>query len=210
MDYTGARRYGSSDAEEGFYKEIALWLIGKAQPAARYHPLTHEEEEPNPHVVVKNWRQAGYALARHLVPRRKGKRFPAELEAFIEGLRMYQQDYERELGPGAKIEIFEVEASERIEAKAEKFLRLATHDSTPIDEARAAALGLAKMIAASELVLLARLRVRHFASHLRRMEDLFEILRQENPTLFFYGAREQLGRRFLSIIDDEFGQTSWR
>lgn len=212
MDYTGARRYGSDEAEQGFYKEIALWLIGKVQPEIRFDPLTHEEEEPNRHAVVKNWRQAGYALARHLVPRRKGKRFPIELESFVAGLRMFQEDYERELGavPGAKVEIFDVEASERAEAKAERFLRLATHENTPIDEARAAALGLARMIATADLVLLARDRVRHFATHFRRMEDLFEILRRESPTLFIYGAKEQLGRRFISIIDDEFGQSPWR
>ncbi|HYX20682.1 MAG TPA: hypothetical protein VFA98_07535 [Thermoanaerobaculia bacterium] len=208
MDYTGARRYGSDEAEEGFYKEIALWLIGKVQPEIRFHPITHEEEEPNRHAVVKNWRQAGYALGRHLVPRRRGKRFPIELESFVAGLRMFQEDYERELGP--KVEAFDVDASEREEAKAEKFLRLATHEGTPIDEARAAALALARMIGSADLVLLSRERVRHFASYFRRMEDLFEVLRRENPTLFFYGAREQLGRRFMSIVDDEFGQTPWR
>ena len=212
MDYTGARRHGRNEAEEGFYKEIALWLIGKTQPEVRYHPLTHEEEEPNRHVVIKNWRQAGYALARHLVPRRKGRRFPVELESFIEGLRMYMQDYETELGspPGSKVEVFDVEASERAEEKAERFLRLATHEGTPIDEARAASLALARMIGSSDLVLLSRERVRHFAAHLRRMEDLFEILRRDSPTMFIYGAKEQLGRRFVSIIDDEFGQSPWR
>ena len=213
MDFTGARRKG--DEEAAFYKEIASWLISKARGDIRYHPLTHEEEEPNKHVVVRNWRAAGYGLSRFLVPRRKGKRQPVELESFIDGLKQGMDEYELELGEDgsgkkARIEVFDVEACERIESKAEKYLKLATHPGTPIEEARAAALALAKMVAGSELVILGWERVRHFARHLRQMEDLFEVLRHRNPFLFYYGAKEQLGRSFTSIVDDEFGQGPWR
>lgn len=212
MDYTGARRSGRKDAEEAFFKEVALWIIGKVQPPVRYHPLTHEETEPQRSDVIKNWRAAGYALACHLVPKRKGKRFPLELESFIEGLRQRKDEYEHELssaasgGKGAaaaRVEVFDVEACERAEERAEKYLRLATHENTEVEEARNAALALAKMIGKSELALLAWERVRHFARHLRQMEDLFELMRRESPYHFFYGAPEQLGRRFITIVDEE-------
>jgi hypothetical protein len=215
MDFTGARRRGSE--EEAFYKEVANWLIAKCRGDVRYHPLTREEVDPSQHVTVRNWRAAGYGLSRFLVPRRKGTRQPIELESFIEGLRQGMQDYEMELddggGSGApkiRLEAFNVEACEKLEEKAEKYLKLATHENTPIEEARAAALALARMVAGHEMVLLGYERVRHFSRHLRQMEDLFEVLRHQNPLMFFYGAKEQLGKGFIAIIDDEFGHGGWR
>jgi hypothetical protein len=217
MDYTGARRYGQKESEqEGFWKDVANLLIAKVHPEVRFHPLTHDELDPEQSAVIKNWRAAGYALANHLVPRRRGKRFPLELESFIDGLRQKMQEYEVELGGGSsgpKIEIFNVEECEKIEEKAEKYLALATHEKTPPEEARSAALALAKMIADSKLALLGWERVRHFVQHLKRMEELFEVIRHENPLLFFYGAREQVGRSFVTTVDDEHGrvrQGPWR
>jgi hypothetical protein len=181
MDYTGTRRAGREFS--AFFKSLADSIISSV------HPSIHDSDERD---VVHAWRIAGYSLASHLVPRRK-KRFPVELESFIQGARQRMEEYEDEMSL-IEISALDVEACERVESKAEKFLRLATHPSTPLDEARNAALGLAKMIASSELSVLSWARVRHFAQHLSRMEELFETLRRENPLLFTYGTREQLKR----------------
>jgi hypothetical protein len=88
------------------------------------------------------------------------------------------------------IEQFEVEVCEKSEARAQKFLRLATHPNTPVDEARAAALGLAKMIAGSELVLLSWGRVSHFAQRYQQMEEAFSKFKAANPFDFFFGPHD--------------------
>ncbi len=187
MDYTGTRREGR-ESETGFYQEIGEWLIAKVHPVVGngyggYH-------EPSRSDVVKNWRLGGYRLAAHLLPMRR-KRFPEELRAFIDGMRQRMQEYEQEHAGAITLEQFDVEACEKAEAKAQKFLRLATHASTPIDEARSAALGLAKMIAGSELVLLSWGRVSHFAQRFQQMEEMFTMVRNSNPFSFFFGPNER-------------------
>lgn len=199
MDFTGTRRSGREDersATAQLFKEIADAIIAKVHPEIRFEPLTGREVEPNRADLVKNWRLGGYYLASFLVPTRK-RRAPVELECFIEGMRMRKNEYEAEIvGDGqVSVETFDVDASERLEGRAEKYLRLATHENTPVNEARAAAFALAKMIASSELALLSWDRVRHFAKRFAQMEDLFEMIRAENPFLFLYGARDQQNPR---------------
>lgn len=183
MDYTGTRREGRGSFSY-FFEEVGQAIV--AQLHASSHVDTSRSE------LVKSWRLGGYQLASYLLPTRK-KRYPEELNSFIQGMKQRMSEYELEnLGAGgAAIEIFDVEACEKLEARAEKFLRLATHEGTPIDEARAAALGLAKMIAASDLALLGWERVRHFVQRFAQMEEVFSVIRRENPMLFLYGARDQ-------------------
>ncbi len=186
MDYTGTRREGR-ETEAGFYQEIGEWLIAKV------HPVVCDGHggyrEPHRSDVVKNWRLGGYRLAAHLLPMRR-KRFPEELSAFIDGMRQRMQEYEQENAGMIAVEQFDVEACEKSEARAQKFLRLATHAGTPVDEARSAALGLAKMIAGSELVLLSWGRVSHFAQRFQRMEEMFTMLKASNPFDFFFGPHD--------------------
>lgn len=195
MDFTGAKRYSreNDDSEEmRYFRALAESLIARVHPEQRFDPLSHDPVEPAPQKVIYRWRLGGYYLANFLLPTRR-RRHPLELESLIAGIRMRMEEYELELQLQgiATIEAFDVAACERTEAKAEKFLRLATHERTPPEEARAAALGLAKMIASSDVALLAWERVRHFAKEFERMKELFDKLQKEQPLLFFYGARGQ-------------------
>ena len=198
MDFTGTRRYGRENDDSvaaRFFQEVAEALISRVHPEQRFHPLSHEPVEPEASGVIRNWRLAGYYLASYLLLTRR-MRQPLELESLMEGARQRLEEYDVELslhGIG-KIEAFDVEACERLEAKAEKFLKLATHERTPPEEARAAAFALSKMIGSSELTLLAWERVRHFARRFHQMQELFDTLQKENPLLFFYGAKGQRSR----------------
>jgi hypothetical protein len=181
MDYTGTRRAAREGTESQFFREVGEALIAHVHPTSAV-PLRSE--------IVSRWRLGGYRLASHLLPTRK-KRFPEELNAFISGLRQRMQEYEAEsLGPSV-VEEFDVDACEKIETKAERYLKLATHPNTNAHEAGNAALNLAKMIVSAELSLLGYERVRHFVQRFQQMEDLFAVIRQENPLLFLYGARDQ-------------------
>lgn len=180
MDYTGTRREGRA-SESQFFREVGADII------AHVHP-THRD--PSQSEVVSRWRLGGYWLASHLLPV-KSKRFPEELNAFVAGMRQRMQEYELEnLGP-SPIEPFDVAACEKVEKQANLYLKLATHERTPADEARNAAMGLARMINASKLSILGWDRVRHFVQRFEEMEGLFAVIRQENPLLFIYGEREQ-------------------
>jgi hypothetical protein len=181
MDYTGTRREARESESSKFFRDIGEAMI------AHIHP-THRD--PSRAEVISRWRLGGYRLASFLVPMKK-KRFPEELNALLAGMYQRMQEYEMEhLGP-SPIEPFDADACDKIEAKASKFLKLATHPNTGPDEARNAALGLAKMIAGSELVVLGWERVRHFVQRFEQMQELFAVMRQENPLLFVYGTREQ-------------------
>ena len=107
-------------------------------PEPRFHPLSHEQLDPDQSLVIRNWRLAGYYLASYLLPTRK-KRHPVELEQMIAGMRQRMQEYELELQADGVVDIeaFDVDGCERLESKAEKFLKLATHEGTPSEEARA-------------------------------------------------------------------------
>ena len=180
MDYTGTRREGRG-SESQYFREIGADII------AHVHPTHHD---PLRSEVISRWRLGGYRLATAFLPI-KMKRFPEELNAFIAGMRQRMREYELEhLGPSA-IEQFNVEACEKLETRANQYLNLATHERTPPDEARNAALKLAKMISSSEMALLGWDRVRHFVQRFQEMEELFAVIRQENPLLFLYGEREQ-------------------
>jgi hypothetical protein len=180
MDYTGTRREGRN-SESHFFREVGADIIAHVHPTHR-DPLRSE--------VVSRWRLGGYWLASHLLPV-KAKRFPEELNAFIAGMRQRMQEYEQEhLGP-AIMEAFDVDACEKIEKQAHLYLKLATHERTPSDEARNAAMNLAKMFANSKLSMLGWERVRHFVQRFEEMEGLFALIREENPLLFIYGARDQ-------------------
>lgn len=199
MDFTGTRRYGRENDDSvaaRFFQEIADAIIARVHPEQRFHPLTHEPVEPESNGVIRNWRLAGYYLASYLLPTRR-KRHPLELESLMEGIRQRMEEYEMELSIVglADIEAFDIDACERLEAKAEKYLRLATHEKTPIEEARSAALALAKMVARSEMTLLGWERVRHFARRFHQMQELFEMMQKENPLLFLYGAKSQQPRQ---------------
>jgi hypothetical protein len=111
-------------------------------------------------------------------------------------MRQRLDEYEQELEEAklGQLDAFDKDASERAEAQAEKLLKLATHPGTGPAEASAAALGLVKKIASSELALLSWERVRYFAKRFQQMEELFELIRMENPLLFMYGAKDQIVR----------------
>lgn len=195
VDFTGTHRFWKEDDRSvaaQFFQEVAEALIARVHPEQRFHPLSHEPLEASPDQVIRNWRLAGYYLASFLLPTRR-KRHALELESLMSGIRQRMDEHEIELQSDgvAKIESFDVEGAERLEAKAEKFLKLATHDKTPPEEARAAAYALAKMIAGSDVTLLAWERVRHFAKRFQQMQELFDMLQAENPLLFFYGAKKQ-------------------
>jgi hypothetical protein len=195
MDFTGTRRYGRENDDSvaaRFFQEICEAIIARVHPEPRFHPLSHEQLDPDQSLVIRNWRLAGYYLASYLLPTRR-KRHPVELEQMIAGMRQRMQEYELELQADGVVDIeaFDVDGCERLESKAEKFLKLATHEGTPPEEARAAAYALAKMIANNDLALLAWERVRHFARRFHQMQELFDMLQQENPLLFIYGAKMQ-------------------
>lgn len=188
MDFTGARRYGRENDDSAAAK-FFQWMA--EQVIARVHPEDTEES-----LVVRNWRLAGYYLGNFLVPTKK-RRHPLELESMISGMRQRMEEYEIELQEEdnkVKLEVFDIDACERVESRADKFLRLATHEATPPEEARAAAFALAKMIAQSDVALLSWARVRHFARRFEQMQELFAMLQKENPLLFFYGAKGQRKR----------------
>lgn len=183
MDYTGTRRE-ARESDSQFFREVGEAIIAQVHPSKPLHG------EPSRAEVISKWRLGGYRLASCLIPMKK-KRFPEELNAFVAGMYQRMQEYEMEhLGPSA-IEPFDVDACDKIEAKASKLLKLATHPNTGSHEASSAALGLAKMIAGSELTVLGWERVRHFVQRFEQMQELFAVIRQENPLLFIYGAREQ-------------------
>jgi len=186
MDYTGTRREGRGEPESSFYKEVGDWLVSKLHPTVP-NGFGGYREPARPD-VVKSWRLGGYRLASRLLPMRR-RRFPEELAAFIDGMRQRMQEYENE--GGIVVEEFDVEACEKEEARANKFLRLATHPSTPVDEARSAASALAKMIGSSELVLLSWGRVSHFAQRFQQMEEAFAALKASNPFDFFFGPQRR-------------------
>jgi len=180
MDYTGTRREGRG-SESQYFREVGADIIGHVHPSDR-DPLRSE--------VISRWRLGGYRLATTFLPV-KLKRFPEELNAFIAGMRQRMQEYEMEhLGPSA-IEQFDVESCEKIEKQANLYLALATHERTPADEARNAAMHLAKMISSSKLSILGWERVSHFVQSFQKMESVFAVIRQENPLLFLYGERGQ-------------------
>jgi hypothetical protein len=182
MDYTGTRREARESESSQFFRDIGEAMISHIHPTSR---------EPSSAEVISRWRLGGYRLASFLVPMKK-KRFPTELNALLAGMHQRMTEYEMEhLGPSASVEPFDMDASDKIEARATKFMNLATHPNTGPDEARNAALGLAKMIASAELAVLSWERVRHFVQRFEQMSQLFAVIRQENPTLFVYGAREQ-------------------
>lgn len=194
MDYTGTRRDGGEESvRSNFFKEICDAVITRVHPEVRFNPRTGNPDDPNPADVIRNWRLAGYYLATYFLPTKR-RRAPIELEACLQGMRQRMEEYELEAGDDGlrpEIEVFDVDACEKLEAKAEKFLRLATHPNTGPDEARNAALGLVKMIGSSELTVLGFDRVRHFMFRFSQMKDLFDLIRQENPLLFLYGERYQ-------------------
>jgi hypothetical protein len=183
LDYTGTRRE-ARNFESQFFREIGEAIIAQVHPSHR---------EPSRSEVVSAWRLAGYRLASHLLPGRH-KRFPEELNAFIIGLRQRMAEYESEqLGPlGVEVEeAFDVEACEKLEARAHKFLKLATHAGTPLQEAQAAAMGLAKMILGSELAVIGWARAAHFTQEFEKMKSAFALFEKENPLQFLYGTRDQ-------------------
>jgi hypothetical protein len=183
VDYTGTRRQ-AREAFSYFFEEIGQAIV------AQLHTSSHANTARSD--LVKSWRLGGYQLATYLLPTRR-KRYPEELNSFIQGMKQRLGEYELEnLGAdGAPIEVFDVGACEKLEARAEKFLKLAVHENTPIDEARAAALGLARMIEKTDLALLGWERVRHFTQRFSQMEEVFSLIRRENPTLFLYGVKDQ-------------------
>lgn len=193
MDYTGTRREGSE--RSAFFEEVCSAIISKVHPEVRYNPRTGHPDDPNPADVVRNWRLGGYYLASYFLPTRK-KRTPLELESCIQGMRQRLDEYEQELEESklGQLNYFDVGASEKVEAQAEKLVKLATHPGTGSAEAAAAALGLIKKIGSSELALLSWERVRYFAKRFHQMEELFEMIRKENPLLFMYGAKDQIVR----------------
>jgi hypothetical protein len=196
MDFTGTRRDGSDEesVEQLFYRQVGeeLW--------ARVHPVDFQGPRgttaaPRRHEIVRNWRLAGYRLATELLPTER-VRVPDELDAFKEGLLQRLREYELEhLGASESgievVEELDVEGCDKIESKAQKYLRLATHATTPSSEAASAALHIARMIVNGDLALLSLERVRHLAQRLTRMEEAFRTIRQENPLQFLYGTREQ-------------------
>jgi hypothetical protein len=196
MDFTGTRRYGRENDDSTaarFFEWVATEMRSRVQPEQRFHPLTHEPVEPEAALVIRNWRLAGYYLASFLLPQGRQRR-AVELESLLAGARQRAEEYEGELeheAPGVSVAAFDVDGAERLESKAEKFLRLATHEGTPPEEARAAAFALAKLISGGELALLAWGRVRHFAERFQKMQELFDMLQAETPWLFLYGARAQ-------------------
>jgi len=180
MDYTGTRR-AARESESQFFREVGEAIIAQVHPTER-DPLRSE--------IVSRWRLGGYRLAGYLLPMKK-KRFPEELSAFLAGMHQRMQEYEAEhLGPTV-VDPFDINACERLEARAHKYLKLATHPNTGENEARNAALSLAKMIATSELAILGWERVRHFTQKFNDLEQAFALIRRENPLWFVYGDREQ-------------------
>jgi hypothetical protein len=182
MDYTGTRLEGR-ESETSFYREVGEWLIAKIHPTSGYR------EPPYPE-VVKSWRLGGYRLAAHLLPTRR-RRYPDELRAFIDGMRQRLQEYAEEHAGEITLEQFDVGACEKIELKAQKYLKLATHPNTNPHEAASAATNLARMIAGSEMVLLSFGRVSHFAQRLQRMEEMFAMLKEADPFSFFFGPHDR-------------------
>src|SRR5271163_9271 len=160
MDYTGTRR-AARESESQFFREVGEAIIAQVHPTER-DPLRSE--------IVSRWRLGGYRLAGYLLPTKK-KRFPEELSAFLAGMHQRMQEYEAEhLGPTV-VDPFDINACERLEARAHKYLKLATHPNTGENEARNAALSLAKMIATSELAILGWERVRHFTQKFNDLEQ---------------------------------------
>lgn len=192
MDYTSTRAEGrESDMNEdvgerrsSFYREMGEWIIAKV------HPVIYDGRggyrEPQHPDVVKNWRLGGYKLASHLLPTRR-RRFPDELRAFIDGMRQRMQEYTEEHTGTIPLEQFDLSSAEKVEQKAQKYLKLATHPSANANEASSAAMNLAKMIAGSELVILSFGRVSHFAQRFQQMEEMFAMLRDADPFSFFFG-----------------------
>lgn len=197
MDYTGTKREGGDEesVEHLFMRQVAAEFIDRYQPTD-FHGPRGTTAAPHRHEVVRNWRLAGYRFACHLLPTKR-VRAPVELDSFIQGLRQRLREYEFDhLGASESgievVEDFDKEASEKIETKAQKYLKLATHLATPSHEAGSAALHIARMVMSGDLApLLSFERVHHAMSKLSRLDEAFEVMRGKNPLQHLYGPREQ-------------------
>ena len=195
MDYTGTRREGSDEeaTEHFFFRQVAEDFIARFQPVDRQGPRG-TSSSPYRHEVITSWRLAGYRFAMHLLPVKR-PRVPDELDSFIEGLRQRLREYEQEhLDKASGMEVsgeLDVDACEKIESKAQKFLRLASHAGTPSHEAASAAAAIVKMVTGGDLVLLSLERVRDLVQRHTRLEEAFKVARLEKPSDFLYGTREQ-------------------
>jgi len=195
VDYTGTRREGLDEeaTEHFFFRQVAEDFIARFQPVDRQGPRG-TSSSPYRHEIISSWRLAGYRFAMHLLPAKQA-RIPDELDAFIEGLRQRLREYELEhLNKASGMEVsggLDVDACEKVESLAQKFLRLASHAGTPVHEAASAAAAIVKMIAGGDLVLLSLERVRDLVQRHTRLEEAFKVARLEKPSDFLYGTREQ-------------------
>lgn len=198
MDYTGTRREGRDEeaTEHFFFRQVAEDFIARFQPVDRQGPRG-TSSSPYRHEIITSWRLAGYRFAMHLLPAKR-VRIPDELDAFIEGLRQRLREYEQEhltkTSAASGMEVsggLDVDACEKIESKAQKFLRLASHAGTPSHEAASAAAAIVKMVTGGDLVLLSLERVRDLVQRHTRLEEAFKVARLEKPSDFLYGTLEQ-------------------
>lgn len=195
MDYTGTRRAGRDEdaSEHFFFRQVCEELIARVHPTDWQGPRG-TTAAPHRHEIISKWRLAGYRFAMHLLPVKRA-RIPDELDSFIEGLRQRLREYELEhLGNTSGMEVsgeLDVDACEKIESKAQKFLSLASHVGTPSPEADSARRAIVKMLVNGDLVLLSLERVRDLVQRHTRLEEAFKVARLEKPSDFLYGTREQ-------------------
>lgn len=195
MDYTGTRREGLDEdsSEHLFFRQVCEELIARVHPVD-WHGPRGTTVAPRRHEIISNWRLAGYRFAMHLLPV-KQLRIPDELDSFIEGLLQRLREYELEQFEKATGMEFsrelDIDACDKVESKAQKFLRLASHPGTPLPEADSARRAIMKMILEGDLTLVSFERAHHQTLHYARMEEAFEVARLEKPSDFLYGTREQ-------------------
>jgi hypothetical protein len=192
VDYTGAKRDGEDEEsiEHAFFRQVCEDLIARVHPVERQGPRG-ASSSPRRHEIISSWRLAGYRFATHLLPV-KHVRTPEELRSFVDGLEQRLNEYELE----HESKMPWVEASgevdwEKIESKAQKFLRLATHAGTPLHEATAASAAIVKMIVSGDLSLLSFERVHDLVWKYKRLKEAFKVARLKNPSDYLYGTREQ-------------------
>lgn len=170
IDFDGIRLEASTGRDE-----LAEYIAGAI---SEYLGGTSESRYA---LRMRQFQVLGYRVVTRLLIQEKA--YLDYVQGMSQGMVMALHEFEsRSRGIAA----FSESDAVKVEEKAKKLLRLATHEGTGEHEAAASSLQFAKLFSGTDLVLFARVRAQHWLGDYERMKLMFERIRREHPWLIHW------------------------
>lgn len=135
-------------------------------------------------LIHRTWQVAGYRLAMRLLTRERTPHL--YVQGFSQGFLLALHEYEDR---AQNIVQFDAQAATKLEEKISKLLRLALHETTNENEARAAFHGFVKLAQAGEVAIFAKARMIHWTNDYEKIKQAFGHIMKQNPWLNLWGAK---------------------